>query len=502
MQSMPEGAHVDVYDGNRLTAPDLIRKETRLPPPPEPTHIENFDDMCTPEKVSGCIETSPKASACVLSGINDCSCLTMAPDVRKCLGSCWLIIEASVCEVSSSRASVSTPKAPLEVPVAPVHSEHDADKSAAATEAPLPLPTIKADGSRGNGPGPSKAETPSGQHHGHGSSGAALLDAEEHSETSPTTRDTQATKERASEQRDKPVDKVITGTACPTVTRAAAEVRRGPSPPPPPAGCHPQFAHNLIEVCFQDSARDGRGLQCLEDKQGYCVCMWASTHLRECMGNCFGLLTRSVCVPHKGVTNRNPGCESPNETKSRAWACLAGTAVDDHSHTNTAEGKDKDTSDSTQQRVPSQLEVCLNHGIPLCTCMVHSHVFKTCMGACWATWWTSIASDVCQSEVHEVSKANPSCCPLRPAPPYYPFPRGKFILGVIYGVLLWGNMKAATPLGAWGRSVFSLEWSKRVPPLVGTHLSGLATFPIFYAICMRNHRIIMENVGALCISPW
>ena len=44
-----------------------------------------------------------------------------------------------------------------------------------------------------------------------------------------------------------------------------------------------------------------------------------------------------------------------------------------------------------------------------------------------------------------------------PAPPYYPFTRGKFILGVIYGVLLWADMNAATPLGVWGRFVISLE---------------------------------------------
>ena len=43
-----------------------------------------------------------------------------------------------------------------------------------------------------------------------------------------------------------------------------------------------------------------------------------------------------------------------------------------------------------------------------------------------------------------------------PCPPYYPFPRGKSILGVIYGVLLWADMNAATPLRAWGRSVISL----------------------------------------------
>ena len=44
---------------------------------------------------------------------------------------------------------------------------------------------------------------------------------------------------------------------------------------------------------------------------------------------------------------------------------------------------------------------------------------------------------------------------LPPAPLYYPIPRGKSMLGVIYGVLLWAFMNA-TPLGAWGRSVMSL----------------------------------------------
>ena len=39
---------------------------------------------------------------------------------------------------------------------------------------------------------------------------------------------------------------------------------------------------------------------------------------------------------------------------------------------------------------------------------------------------------------------------LPPAPPYYPFRRGKSILGVIYGVLLCDNMNAATPLGGAG----------------------------------------------------
>ena len=48
-------------------------------------------------------------------------------------------------------------------------------------------------------------------------------------------------------------------------------------------------------------------------------------------------------------------------------------------------------------------------------------------------------------------KANPSCCALRPHAT--PLPEEKSILGVIYGVLLWADMNAATPLGARGRSV-------------------------------------------------
>ena len=51
------------------------------------------------------------------------------------------------------------------------------------------------------------------------------------------------------------------------------------------------------------------------------------------------------------------------------------------------------------------------------------------------------------------AKATSSCCPH--APPYYPFPRGISILGVIYGVSLWADTNAATPLGAWGHSVIA-----------------------------------------------
>ena len=46
--------------------------------------------------------------------------------------------------------------------------------------------------------------------------------------------------------------------------------------------------------------------------------------------------------------------------------------------------------------------------------------------------------------------------PLRPRTT--PFLEEKSILGLIYGVLLWADMNAATPLGARGRSVMSLEY--------------------------------------------
>ena len=39
---------------------------------------------------------------------------------------------------------------------------------------------------------------------------------------------------------------------------------------------------------------------------------------------------------------------------------------------------------------------------------------------------------------------------------------------------------------------------QQCPPLVRTTLSALTTFPICYAICMRNHRIIIGNVVCLC----
>ena len=52
---------------------------------------------------------------------------------------------------------------------------------------------------------------------------------------------------------------------------------------------------------------------------------------------------------------------------------------------------------------------------------------------------------------------------LSHAPPYYPIPRGKSILGVKNEVLLWADMNAATPLVARGCSVMSLGRGKACP---------------------------------------
>ena len=57
-------------------------------------------------------------------------------------------------------------------------------------------------------------------------------------------------------------------------------------------------------------------------------------------------------------------------------------------------------------------------------------------------------------------KANSRCGPLRPHTT--PFPEENPILGVIYGVLLVADTNAATPLGAWGCSVMSLEPVRRL----------------------------------------
>ena len=59
------------------------------------------------------------------------------------------------------------------------------------------------------------------------------------------------------------------------------------------------------------------------------------------------------------------------------------------------------------------------------------------------------------------ARQNQAAAPCAPVLPY--FPEEKSILGVIYGVLLWADMNAATPLGAWGRSVMSLEGPRGCP---------------------------------------
>ena len=68
--------------------------------------------------------------------------------------------------------------------------------------------------------------------------------------------------------------------------------------------------------------------------------------------------------------------------------------------------------------------------------------------------------------------ANPSCCPLRPHTT--PLPEETSLLGVIYGVLLWADMNAATPLGARGRSVIS--FATRTPLLGALPLAGCSSF--------------------------
>ena len=54
--------------------------------------------------------------------------------------------------------------------------------------------------------------------------------------------------------------------------------------------------------------------------------------------------------------------------------------------------------------------------------------------------------------VNHRSTQTPAAAPPRTTP----FPEEASILGVIYGVLLWADMNAATPLGARGRSAISL----------------------------------------------
>ena len=50
--------------------------------------------------------------------------------------------------------------------------------------------------------------------------------------------------------------------------------------------------------------------------------------------------------------------------------------------------------------------------------------------------------------------------------------------------------------------LFGFRTAKRGTPLVRTPLSVLTTFPIFYAICMRNQRTIIGNVVEGSVTCW
>ena len=107
------------------TAESLAAKP---PPPPHlPTsdNVDNFDNMCTGDVVLACIEASATASACVVGGRHDeCTCLQASPEVSACLGSCWVIIQESVCDI-----------APASDELAPQH-QHRGNGDAAVAQAP------------------------------------------------------------------------------------------------------------------------------------------------------------------------------------------------------------------------------------------------------------------------------------------------------------------------------------------------------------------------------
>ena len=86
---------------------------------------------------------------------------------------------------------------------------------------------------------------------------------------------------------------------------------------------------------------------------------------------------------------------------------------------------------------------------------------------------------VCELEARYAAgrKANPSCCPLRPRTA--PFPEKKSILGVIYGVLLWADINAATPLGAWG-ALCNVPW-------VVLAACICVRFDFYLETCARSH---------------
>ena len=84
-------------------------------------------------------------------------------------------------------------------------------------------------------------------------------------------------------------------------------------------------------------------------------------------------------------------------------------------------------------------------------------ILVRCWGAVLCHFGASILTAVAAAHVHDCVQGKSQLLPLHPRTT--PFPEETSMLGVVYGVLLWAGMNAATPLGAWGRSVISL-----VPP--------------------------------------
>ena len=84
--------------------------------------------------------------------------------------------------------------------------------------------------------------------------------------------------------------------------------------------------------------------------------------------------------------------------------------------------------------------------------------------------------------------------PLRPRTT--PFPEEKYILGVIYGVLLWADMNTATPLGAWGRSVFSL--AAVLPP--SCRLLCMPLIHVHHAYTCQCASMLFYFLLSLCLS--
>ena len=104
--------------------------------------------------------------------------------------------------------------------------------------------------------------------------------------------------------------------------------------------------------------------------------------------------------------------------------------------------------------------------------------------------------DVCMRSSSPTARHIPaSCCPLRPRTT--PFPEGKFILGVIHGiVLLQADTNAATPLGASGRSVISLD-RPRVA-CASTVLSWWNTRTALWAVFLNTYGLFVLPYAQGC----